>query len=130
MIQSGRRIPISSTLSSRSAVIYHLSNKINLFPCPQHRLGVFRQTCHISQKTTNTMEEPSFIFLLYVHTAFEMPNFTVRTLSIKANSWIGLQYFLNYFNGLDIGQWGAGGEDSELIVLISPDDHLCVRGGE
>lgn len=52
------------------------------------------------------------------------------TLSIKANSWIGLQYFLNYFNGLDIGQWGAGGEDSELIVLISPDDHLCVRGGE
>lgn len=29
-------------------------------------------------------------------------------LSIKANSWMGLQYFPNYLNGLDIGQWGAG----------------------
>lgn len=76
------------------------------------------------------MEQASFIFLLHVRVAFEMPNFSMCTLSIKANSWIGLQYFLNYFNGLDIGQWGAGEEDSELIVLISPDDHLCVRGGE
>lgn len=81
-------------------------------------------------ENNNTMEEASFIFLLHVHIAFEMPNFSMCTLSIKANSWIGLQYFLNYFNGLDIGQWGAGGEDSELIVLISPDDHLCVQGGE
>lgn len=52
VIQSGWWIPISSTLSSRSAVIYHLSNKINLFPCPLHWLGVLRETCHISQKTT------------------------------------------------------------------------------
>lgn len=88
-------------------------------------------------ENNNTMEEASFIFSLHVCIAFffffplsEMPNFSMCTLSIKANSWIGLQYFLNYFNGLDIGQWGAGGEDSELIVLISPDDHLCVRGGE
>lgn len=73
------------------------------------------------------MEVASFIFPLHVHS---MPNFSMCTLSIKANSWIGLQYFLNYFNGSDIGQWGAGGEDSELIVLISPDDHLCVQGGE
>lgn len=29
---------------------------------------------------------------------------------------------------LDNGE--RGGEDSELIVLISPDDHLCVWGGE
>lgn len=29
---------------------------------------------------------------------------------------------------LDNGE--QGGEDSELIVLISPDDHLCERGGE
>lgn len=59
----------------------------------------------------STMEEP------FIHTAArrpcclffsEVPNFSVCTLSIKANSWIGLQYFLNYFNGLDIGQWGAG----------------------
>lgn len=82
-------------------------------------------------ENNNTMEEASFIFSLHIRIAFfEMPNFSMCTLSIKANSWIGLQYFLNYFNGLDIGQWGAGGEDSELIVLISPDDHLCVRGGE
>lgn len=52
VIQSGRRIPISSTLSSCPAVIYHFSNKINLFPCPLYWLGVFRQTCHIFQKTT------------------------------------------------------------------------------
>lgn len=52
VIQSGRQIPISFTLSSRSAVIYHFSNKINLFPCPLYWLRVFRQTCHISQKTT------------------------------------------------------------------------------
>lgn len=37
-----------------------------------------------------------------------MPDLSMCTLSIKANSWIGLQYFLNYFNGLVIGQWGAG----------------------
>jgi len=81
-------------------------------------------------ENSNTMEEASFVFPFHVHTFFEVPNFNMCTLSIKANSWIGLQYFLNYFNSLDIGQWGAGGEDSELIVLISPDDHLCVRGGE
>lgn len=34
VIQSDRQIPISSTLSLHSAVIYHLSNKINLFSCP------------------------------------------------------------------------------------------------
>lgn len=74
------------------------------------------------------MEEPSFIF-----PAIEMPDLNMCALSIKANCWIGLQYFLNYFNGLVIGQWGTGGGwggDSELIVLISPDDHLCVRGRE
>lgn len=83
------------------------------------------------------MEEASLIFLLETSASPFLPRcqkkkkkFSMCTLSIKANSWIGLQYFLNYFNGLDIGQWGAGGEDSELIVLISPDDHLCVRGGE
>ena len=80
------------------------------------------------------MEEASFIFLLTASRIAKKKKkkkkFCMCTLSIKANSWIGLQYFLNYFNGLDIGQWGAGGEDSELIVLISPDDHLCVRGGE
>lgn len=54
------------------------------------------------------MEDASFIFLLRGHIAVEKPNFGMCTLSIKANSWIGLQYFLNYFNGLDIGQWGAG----------------------
>lgn len=61
-------------------------------------------------KTTAQWRSPSFISLLGGHVAFfsEVPNFSVCTLSIKANSWIGLQYFLNYFNGLDIGQWGAG----------------------
>lgn len=130
VIQSVRRIPISSTLSSCPAVIYHFSNKINLFPCPLYWLGVFRQTCHISQKTTTQWRR----LHLYSGSTSALPSrcqiFSMCTLSIKANSWIGLQYFLNYFNDLDIGQWGARGEDSELIVLISPDDHLCVRGGE
>lgn len=61
-------------------------------------------------ENNSTMEEP------FIHIAArrpcclfsKVPNFSVCTLSIKANSWIGLQYFLNYFNGLDIGQWGAG----------------------
>lgn len=49
------------------------------------------------------MEEPSFVF-----PATEMPGLNMCALSIKANCWIGLQYFLNYFNGLVIGQWGSG----------------------
>ena len=55
-IQSGWQIPISSTLSWRSAVIHHLSNKINLFPCPLLWLGAFRQTCHIFQKKKTTTQ--------------------------------------------------------------------------
>lgn len=52
VIQSVQQIPISRTLLLHSAVIYHLSNKINLFPCPLRWLGVYSQTCHISHETT------------------------------------------------------------------------------
>lgn len=56
-----------------------------------------------------------------------MADLSMCTLSIKANSWIGLQYFLNYFNGFGYWTIGNGGEDRELIVLISPDDHFCAQ---
>lgn len=102
-IQSGWHIPIFSTLSSCAAVIHHWRNIINLSPCRPCRLGARRQTCLIFQKTTDTIEAPSFIF-----PAIKMADLSMFTLSIKANSWIGLQYFLNYFNGLVIGRLGTG----------------------
>ncbi len=77
------------------------------------------------------MEEASFIFLLPVRAAFRDAKFSACA-HFQLEQTAGLVYNISLIILmawiLDNGE--QGGEDSELIVLISPDDHLCVRGGE
>lgn len=81
----------------------------------------------------NTMDGPSFIFPFHVHPAFRMPIFfflACAHFQLKQTAGLVYNIFLIILMAWILDNGERGGEDSELIVLISPDDHLCVWGGE
>lgn len=104
-IQSGWHIPIFSTLSSRAAVIHHRRNKINLSPCRPCRLGSAQtDASHLPEDNRHNRR---LLHLYSLQSRWLI--WACSHFQLKANSWIGLQYFLNYFNGLVIGRLGTGG---------------------
>lgn len=74
------------------------------------------------------MKQTSFIFLLPRPDFF----FFQACANFQLKQTAGLVYNISLIILMarisDNGE--QEGEDSELIVLISPDDHLCVWGGE